>query len=374
MKFRRPIYRILFFAAWLAVLGGITTLVIAANGKTALRRCQGVEVTVNGDRIFVEQADVLKAVNRTANGPVVNRRFADINLGALERALETNHWIRDAELYFDTRDVLHVSVWERQPIARVFTTAGTSFYIDSTGYSLPLLDGYSVKLPVVTGFTAAKKRTAKDSAVLQGLKQIVREIGNDPFWTAQVGQIDITPERKFDLIPLIGSHVIRLGYAENVSQKLANLLVFYKQVLPKAGLAKYSVLDLQFDGQVVAVRRGPASPVDSLQLQKNIEELMLRKAAEEEPDDPVAAVPAKAAESTLKKDSVQAETLINPKPVAQTATRSNPIPAKTAVQKSNSEKPVPRKPSLQKPATQPTKKGAQKPRAVMPAKPVRNEY
>jgi len=360
----------LFFAAWIAVLGGITTLVIAANGKTQSRTCKGIVVSINGDgeKMFVEKDDVLREIQRTANGPIVNRQFAAINLGQLERSLEKNAWIRDAELYFDTKDILHVSVAERQPIARVFNTAGSSFYIDSAGYQLPLLETYSAKLPVVTGFTAARKLSRRDSLTLQGLKEVVRVVTADEFWNAQVGQIDITPEGKFELIPVIGSHVIKLGYGDNVEQKLSNLMVFYKQVLPKAGLAKYSALDVQFDGQVVAVKKGPTNKIDSIQLQKNIEELMKKKEAEQEPDDITETVaPKTEAASVGTKDTVASETpktnVVSVKTIPN-PTKPNPTPTKTTVQKSNPAKPT----------TQQKKNNVQsKPKAVMPNK-ANNEY
>lgn len=338
MTFKRPIYRILFFAAWLAVLGGIATLVIAANRKTGLHTCKGVTVSINGDdkTISVKKEDVLTAIERTAKGPVMNRPFGDMNLGAMEKTLEANPWIRDAELYLDTKDVLHVSVWEREPFARVFTIAGASFYIDSSGCQLPLLQNYSVRLPVVTGFTASKKWSKKDSATWQGAKEVLLAVGKDSFWNAQVGQIDITPERKFELIPLIGSHVIKMGYAENVEQKLNNLLVFYKQVMSRAGFAKYSALDAQFDGQIVAVRKGPTSAIDSVQLQKNIDELMKKKAAEQEPDDALPAIPWVNApppatindsltEPPLEPATATANTINSPTPDRPNQQKSNPV-------------------------------------------------
>lgn len=352
------------------MLGGITTLVIAANGKTQSRTCKGVAVSINGDgeKMFVEKDDVLRDIQKTAKGSIVNKQFAAINLGELERSLEKNAWIRDAELYFDTKDILHVSVAERQPIARVFNTAGSSFYIDSAGYQLPLLETYSAKLPVVTGFTAAKKLGKRDSLTLRGLKEVVRVVTGDEFWNAQVGQIDITPEGKFELIPVIGSHVIKLGYGDNVEQKLNNLMVFYKQVLPKAGLAKYSALDVQFEGQVVAVKKGPTNKVDSIQLQKNIEELMKKKEAEQEPDDITETVAPKTEPTSVSvKDTVARETpndKAGPVKTTPNPTKPNPTPAKTNVQKSNPTKP----------AVQQKKNNVQsKPKAVMPTK-SNNEY
>ena len=40
------------------------------------------------------------------------------------------------------------------------------------------------------------------------------------------------------------------------------LLLFYRQVLGKAGFNKYNIIDVQFDGQVIVVYRGETSRVD----------------------------------------------------------------------------------------------------------------
>lgn len=372
------------------MVGGIVSLLIAANGKAKARTCKGLAVSINngGDRIYVEKEDVLKSIAKTAHGSVVNKHTGDVNLALLEKNLEANPWIRDAELYFDAKDILHVAISERLPMARVFTTNGNSFYIDSTGAQMPLLENYSAKLPVVTGFTPAKRLNNADSALVQETKQVVQTISSDAFWNAQIGQIDITPDRRFELMPVLGSHVIRLGSGNNVAEKLEKLMVFYKQVLPKAGLAKYSALDVQFEGQVVAVRRGPTSVVDSIQLQKNIRDLMERKKAEQEPDamqpmpEPVQTRSGDIEEPIATNDSVAANPVVmkekSTAPEKTTApVKSAPVktstPAKTTIQKS-----TPKKTSqqasrpVQKPVVQ-MKPSASKPKALMPKR-AANEY
>lgn len=358
-------------------------MLVSANSKAKTRTCKGVVVSINndGEKIYVEKEDVVKSLEKAARGPLLKKHTGDINLAQLEKALEKNPWIRDVEMYFDTKDVLYVAVSERVPMARVFTTAGTSFYIDSAGYQLPLLETYSAKLPVVTGFATAKRFNSADSALLQQTKEVVHAVITDAFWHAQVGQIDITSDKKFELIPVIGSHVIHLGSGYGAGEKLRKLMVFYKQVLPKAGLAKYSALDVQFEGQVVAVKRGPVSKVDSIQLQKNIQVLMQKKLAEQEPDD---AVPVTVPVATMsngdfeveaeRKDTVAAKPVPEKSTAPQKAVHAKPsIPAKALAQQSTSKKTSeqPSKPVV-KPATE-KKPSAPKPKAVMQPK-VENEY
>jgi cell division protein FtsQ len=278
---RRKIYRVLFFTAWIVVVGGITSLLIAANGKRVDHLCKGIIIELKGESAkYIRKEDILNTVERVSGGSVLNKAVSAVNLPALEKTIEKNEWIQNAELYFDSKDQLNISIWERTPIARVFTTAGTSFYIDSFGQELKLLPNEHLRLQVVTGFTPARKWNSKDSAQFQSMKEVVTAINSDPFWNAQVGQVDITHEGNFELMPVVGDHVIKLGGSDNIKSKLHRLYVFYKQVLAKAGFNKYAALNVAYEGQVIGVKKGPVNKIDSIQLQQNIENLLKTKEAE----------------------------------------------------------------------------------------------
>jgi cell division protein FtsQ len=81
----------------------------------------------------------------------------------------------------------------------------------------------------------------------------------ESFWDAQIGQVNLVSsgpkDWEFELVPLIGSHLIRLGNAESMEQKFNRLYQFYRQVIPKAGWEKYKVVDIRFAGQVVAEKK-----------------------------------------------------------------------------------------------------------------------
>jgi len=276
VKNKLTIRKGIILTAWLLVGGGMIVLLAAANRERKEHVCQRVVVNVKGDgeKMFIEKTDVLQQLNVAARGSLLGKPIVSINLVAIEQALEKHSWIRDVKLYFDSRDVLHVSVAEREPIARVFTKAGNSFYIDSAGGRLPLLEKVNVRVLVVTNSTSAKKLSARDSLEFKGVKDIARYINSQPFWNAQIAQVDVTPSGTFELVPVIGNHIIRIGNADDLHEKLGNLLLFYKQVGVKTGFGKYAVLDVQYKNQVIGSREKYASTVDSIQLQKNIEALI----------------------------------------------------------------------------------------------------
>lgn len=244
-------------AAWLLVLGGMATLLVAANRPQAAPRCSGVKVHVEGSEgsVFVEERAVLRRLNEAIAGTMKGRPLPDFPLARLEGALEENPWIAEANLYFDSRNTLHVQVQEREPIARVFTLAGSSFYLDSGGTRMPLLDGVSARLPVVTGFTAARRLDRRDSTQLRAVTRLAAHIHRHPRWNGLIGSIDLTPGGAFELVPVVGQHVVRIGGAEQIEEKLARLDLFYRQVMSRVPADRYKAVDVQFEGQVVAQLR-----------------------------------------------------------------------------------------------------------------------
>lgn len=326
MSNKKTIRKLAVIGACLLAGCGITTLLIAANRKEAAHYCRSIDVTIkgSGERAYISKADILASLNSAAHDSIISKRIETIPVAVLEKALEKHPWIGDAELYFDTHDVLHVAVSEREPVARVFTTAGTTFYIDSAGERLPLLPDVSVRVPVVTAFTAAKTASRKDSAVTKDITAIATYIMSHPFWNAQIAQIDITPSGTFDLVPVVGNHIIRIGRAENIDDKLSNLLLFYKQVLSKTGFDKYAVVDVQYKGQVIGSHERTVSAIDSVQLQRNIQDLMRRAKLQAEADS-IAAVElsAAAADTILQKPLVIQS--ISEKPQAAQATSNLPV-------------------------------------------------
>ncbi|MFL5787120.1 MAG: cell division protein FtsQ/DivIB [Flavisolibacter sp.] len=276
MKQKRVIGKVLIIAAWFLVISGITSLLVAANNKQKEHVCKEVSISIlgTGDKFYIQEDDIRKQIERSGGGTLIHRPVTTIDLGKLERALKTNPWIYNAQLYFNNRDILNIRIKEREPIARVFTQDGNSFYLDSSGQRMPLLEKISARVPAITGFTSSKKLFRKDSAVLKEVTRISNFIYANEFWNAQIGEIHITDDQKFELTPVIGDHIIKIGSSDNIDSKLNKLLVFYKQVLSKTGFNKYAILDVQFDGQVIGVKNGPATAVDSIQLKKNIDELL----------------------------------------------------------------------------------------------------
>ena len=63
---------------------------------------------------------------------------------------------------------------------------------------MPLSDKFSARLPVFTNFPVRENAFSKaDSNLLTDIKDIGTYISEDPFWMAQIEQVDITPAADF---------------------------------------------------------------------------------------------------------------------------------------------------------------------------------
>jgi cell division protein FtsQ len=262
---------------WVCIGGGMLTLLIAAIGKKNREDCTDYTITVKGTKnnYFIDGNDINKLLRSAVGSEIKGKKIKEINLNKLEQLLRDNVWVRKAEMWFDNRNVLHVEVYESEPIARIFTTAGNTFYIDSTEKKLPLSDKLSAKVPVFTDFPDKKIYSTKDSLLLNDVKNLATFIKNDAFWMSEIAQVDITTEKNFELSPVVGNHLIKLGNGKDLEKKFNRLMIFYKQVLAQKGFDSYSTIDVQYSGQVVGTRRGTEkSKVDTVMLKRKVDEML----------------------------------------------------------------------------------------------------
>jgi cell division protein FtsQ len=261
---------------WLALAALTLVLLGAGVHKKNHKVCQGIEVKFNGDgnNFFIDQKGVASVLK--ANGGIKGLPIDQINLRQLEDRLKKDRWIEDAQLFFDNKQVLQVLIEEKEPVARIFTAAGSSYYIDSSCRRLPLSDKLSARIPMFTNFPSDRLTLSRpDSELLASVKELAMFIQADELWKAQVAQIDITP-KGFEMIPTVGSHVVALGKGGDYQQKFDRLFSFYKQVWTKVGFERYEKIDVQFNGQVVATIKGKKSmiQIDSAKAEAAFENLL----------------------------------------------------------------------------------------------------
>jgi len=357
---------------WVALGGATVFLLMAAIKSKDAQRCKGIEIVIHGvsNNFFVDKKDILNAITVSEKTNPVGKAVGSFNLKKMELELEKDVWIKSAELFFDNNEMLQVVVYEREPIARVFTSAGTTFYIDNELAMLPLSEKFSARLPVFTGFPSDKKVLSKaDSSLLMDIKTISLAVQKDSFSMAMIEQIDINPQRIFEMIPKIGNQLIVFGDAADVDVKLDKLKLFYKEVMVKAGWNNYSVINVQYKSQIVAKRKGAEDvAADSLRA-KQLMQFIAERAKQQAddslqtiiPDDHRNTVDSTMIQQSIQRDDNSESVVENELPIKPVEQIVKPVLDKAIVKKDI-------KPTAKIVAP---KKYTQKPKAVMQKK---NDY
>ncbi len=259
---------------WAGIGTGMIFLLVAAIGQRNKERLRSYTIEIKGGThgTFLTKENVEELLQQYTAG-VQGELVAGFNLQAVASKIQQHPFIRKAQLYFDNQDVLHLSVQEKIPLARLFTISGTSFYLDELGAPMPLAETKTVKLPVFTGLPDSTYQGKKDSLLLSQIKTAAQIIVADSFWSSQVAQIDLTPGGDWEMVPSVGDHTIKLGNLDQLEAKLRRIWIFYQQVIAKVGWSRYRTLDVRFEAQVVA-GRGANPKVDSLELRRSVQQLL----------------------------------------------------------------------------------------------------
>ncbi len=247
----------LILGLWLIIGIGILILFVAAMQKRKNGFCAGsrIEISANNQNYFITEKEVNEIIN--LGGDIQERTIQSIDLSSLETALEKDLWVKNAELYFENNGTLHVDIEQRQPIARLFAVTGSSVFIDKDALRLPIKNTASARVLTITSFPSDNQVLAHtDSLILNKVKDLANYIYADTFWNAQIAQVDITSAGNFELIPAVGNHIIKFGDIDNMKEKFNRLMTFYTQAWTQNGMNTYEVIDVRFNNQVVATRKG----------------------------------------------------------------------------------------------------------------------
>ena len=248
MNIKTPLKKFFMVVLWCLLGGsGLALLIAAINAKNS-SLCNGMEVEINGGTkaFFLTKKDVVTMLESEGIRDLHNKKVASFDLLKMEGILRRNSWIKDAQLYFDNNQTLKLRIQERQPIARLFTTNGSSYMIDSAGIQMSLGERNAFRLPVFTGYPSEKFGSRHDSALNRQIRDLAVFLNNNSFWSNQVQEINISPSKTFRLIPLVGNQLIELGDGSDIENKFHKLFTFYKEVIAHAGFEYYTNINIAY--------------------------------------------------------------------------------------------------------------------------------
>jgi cell division protein FtsQ len=237
-----------------AVLG-LFFLIAFSERKQGGAVCKDIVVELDNlsENHFLDEADVLHLVEGSGE-PVKGVGINRIKLKEIEKKLKYDKHILDAELFGDLKGNLIVNVELRRPIARIVQNDAPDAYIAEDGVIMPVSEKYTARVVLISG--AVKQLLESEDLNRTGegkqLMAMIEFINADPFWKAQVVQLDIQKNGKVIIYPQVTGQLVEFGKPENLEVKFKKLMVFYKEILPTRGWTRYERVNLEYEGQVVA--------------------------------------------------------------------------------------------------------------------------
>ena len=218
------------------------------NRHENVRLCSGVDLHITDSLHFdlIDEDMVLSLLKEHSLDPIGSPLEA-IDVEAIEQTLALHPLVGKAQCYKTGGDMLRINLSGKVPLVRVLNNRGQDFYVDSHGEILSQ-HSLAVQLPVATGYID-REFASKE------LLEVVRAIDRSEFWKAQVEQINVTSDKQIELVPRVGDHLLILGTADNIEDKLERLMNFYEKGLDNVGWNKYRSISVAYENQVVCKKR-----------------------------------------------------------------------------------------------------------------------
>jgi len=219
------------------------------GAKTDETICKSIEVVVV-DTLkshFIGKKEIENLLKNSGLS-IVGKKMSEINTDLIEKKLEENRLIKNAECYKTIGGSIKIEIYQKIPVIRIIGNSG-NYYVDNEGGIMPVSDNFTAYLPIATGNIDKEFATTK-------LYNFALFLQDNKYWNSQIGQIHVLPNKDIELTPRVGNFQIILGSLDDdYEENLNKLKLFYDKGLNKVGWNRYSVINLKYKNQVVCTKR-----------------------------------------------------------------------------------------------------------------------
>ena len=228
----------LFFL--LVLISGLFYSTISVNN---LRDISKTDIYIHdSSNLFITKDSIKSAVIEIITTKNIHK--SSVHLKALEFELNKIELVKKSDVFIDVNGTMVIDIEQRKPIARFIDN---KFYLDEDGFVMPKSKYYSARVPVIKGY-------AKTQDQLDLIYKLSNYIRDDKFLSQSTTEILIDSNSNFSIKLRDYRFKILIGQLNNLDLKIKNFKAFYINASANQILNKYSVINLQFDNQVVCVK------------------------------------------------------------------------------------------------------------------------
>jgi cell division protein FtsQ len=250
--------RIAVILFWLVIFAGLIVLVGFIEKEHKKITCKSIAILIdyNNADPLIDEHMIKKSVHASFD-TLVGRRISDINLVEIEKLVQKNDFIANAQVFHTLTGHLTIKVVQKQPLLRIINEQNQNYYLAVSGSAMPVKQGFSSRILVASGHIPYPYSDTlnliknENFPILNDLHRLALHIKNDEFLNAMIEQIYVTQASEFELVPKLGKQIIQFGDINDMDQKFEKLIVFYRYGMGRAGWGTYKTINLRFRDQVV---------------------------------------------------------------------------------------------------------------------------
>ncbi len=217
-------------------------ILYASNYFNNNRLIEDIDVVIQPNSSFYISTDSVK----NSIKKYIYTSKDSISITKIEDELDKNTFVEKSQVYTAVGHKLFVNIKQKEPVARIITN-DSIFYLDKNSSFMSLSKLHSADVPIIFGFNQFSD--------LDYLTKVSLMIRDDKFLNQNITQIIINDNQEINL-KLSGLNTfIELGHNNKLEKKIQNLKAFYNRAIRKNDMEKYKKVNLQFENQVVAVKK-----------------------------------------------------------------------------------------------------------------------
>ena len=225
------------------LLALISALFYSTSSVNNLRDVSKMDIYINNsNNLFITKDSINNAVVEIISTKKI--RKSSVHSQALEFELNKIELVKNSDVFVDVNGSMLINIEQRKPIARFLDNKS---YLDEDGLIMPKSKYYSARVPVIRGYTNTQDQ-------LSLIYKLSNYINNDKFLSQSATEILIDSNSNFSIKLRDYRFKILIGQLNNLDLKIKNFKAFYINASANQILNKYSVINLQFDNQVVCVK------------------------------------------------------------------------------------------------------------------------
>lgn len=223
----------------------LLVLLFVLNRRHKKHICEEITIQINApiERQLISQSIVKTNLNKWYSNGLLGDEYGDIDLAELEEKLESLAAVKNAEVSFDLKGELKISIDPRIPVVRIYKTGEASYYLDNEFKKIPAKGTDAARVPIANGNFS--------KSMIKKVYTLSTYVQENPFMDALTEQIFVTNNGDLAIVPKIRNQRIIVGDTADLENKFLKLADFYNYGLKNIGWEKYQIINIKYKDQVV---------------------------------------------------------------------------------------------------------------------------